>query len=97
VHALVIKEDPTIMRNTSARRDLTNCGVGIVWQLMLVTTPLYVIFRDLRGTLISLAVLISTSVFLKKFWYNRLEGGEGRMGGNEVALEAVPTAGLAGH
>jgi SSS family solute:Na+ symporter len=97
VHALVIKEDPTIMRNTNAVRDLTNCGVGIVWQLMLITTPLYVIFRDWRGTLISLVVLISTSVFLKKFWYDRLESGEGRIGGNEVALAAIPTVELAGH
>ena len=97
VHALVVKEDPTIIRNTNAGRDLTNCGVGIVWQLMLVTTPLYVIFRDLRGTLISLAVLISTSIFLKKFWYDRLESGEGRMGGNEVVLTGAPTAELAGH
>ena len=79
VHALVLKEDPTIMRNSNAVRDLTNCSVGIVWQLMLITTPLYVIFRDWRGTLISLAVLISTSVFLKRFWYDRLESGEGRM------------------
>ena len=97
VHALVVKDDPTIERNTNAVRDLTNCGVGICWQLTLVIVPLYVIFRDLRGTLISLAVLISTSIFLKKFWYDRLESGEGRMGGNEVGLTAVPTAELAGH
>ncbi len=97
VHALVVKEDPTIMRNTNALRDLTNCGVGIVWQLMLITTPLYVIFRDWRGTLISLAVLMSTSVFLKNFWYDRLESGEGRMGGNEVGLTGAATFELAGH
>ncbi len=85
------------MRNTNALRDLTNCGVGIVWQLMLITTPLYFIFRDWRGTLISLAVLMSTSVFLKNFWYDRLESGEGRMGGNEVGLTGAATFELAGH
>jgi hypothetical protein len=42
----------------------------------LVTIPLYVIFRDIRGTVISLVVLISASIFLKKFWYDRLEVGE---------------------
>jgi Na+/proline symporter len=77
VHDMVVAEDPTVERNTNAVRDLTNCLVGIPWQLMLVTIPLYVIFRDWLGTAISLAVLISTSVFLKKFWYDRLEGGEG--------------------
>ena len=74
---MVAAEDPTIKRNTDAPRDLLNCLVGIPWQLMLVTIPLYVIFRDVRGTVISLVVLISASIFLKKFWYDRLEVGEG--------------------
>ncbi len=36
VHAMLVKEDPSIQPNTDAARDLTNCGVGIVWQLTLV-------------------------------------------------------------
>ena len=71
--AQALKDDPTIEPNKNAARDLLNCGVGICWQLMLVTTPLYIIFRDLRGTLISLTILVVTTVFLKKFWYDRLE------------------------
>jgi solute:Na+ symporter, SSS family len=78
VHKMVAAEDPSIEPNKNVGRDLLNCFVGIPWQLTLVTIPLYVIFRDLRGTLISLAVLISASIFLKKFWYDRLERGEGR-------------------
>jgi SSS family solute:Na+ symporter len=80
VHELVVKEDPAIKRNTDAVRDLFNCGVGICWQLTLLTLPLYVVFRDLRGTLVSLAVLIVTMIFLKKSWYDNLESGEGRTG-----------------
>ena len=76
VHAKVVAEDPSIQLNTDAGRDLLNCLVGIPWQLTLVTIPLYVIFRDIRGTVISLVVLISASIFLKKFWYDRLEVGE---------------------
>ncbi len=76
VHAMVQKDDPTIEPNRNAARDLLNCGVGICWQLTLVTAPLYIIFRDLRGTLISLTVLVVTTVFLKKFWYDRLERHE---------------------
>jgi len=79
VHEMVVREDSTIEQNKGAVRDLTNCAVGIAWQLTLVTIPLYVVFRDLRGTLISLAVLVATTVFLKKFWYDQLESGEGRM------------------
>jgi hypothetical protein len=77
VHELVAREDPAVERNPHAARDLLNCFVGIPWQLMLVTIPLYVIFRDVRGVAISLTVLITTSVFLKFFWYDRLEQGEG--------------------
>ena len=77
MHAVVAKEDPSIHRNTEAPRDFLNIGVGVAWQLTLVTLPLYVIFRDLRGTVISVIVLVSSMIFLKKFWYDRLETGEG--------------------
>ena len=79
VHAMVALEDQTIEPNRNAGRDLTNCAVGIVWQLMLVTIPLYVVFRDWRRALISVAILAATSIFLKKFWYDRLKGDQGRM------------------
>ena len=73
IYEKVVAEDPAILPNTNAGRDLLNCLVGIPWQLTLVTIPLYVIFRDVRGTAISLAILISASIFLKKFWYDTLE------------------------
>jgi solute:Na+ symporter, SSS family len=78
VHALVAAEDPSFEENKNATRDLVNCLVGIPWQLMLVTIPLYVIFRDVRGVVVSLIVLISTTIFLKKFWYDRLERADER-------------------
>jgi SSS family solute:Na+ symporter len=78
IHALVAAEDPSFAENKNATRDLLNCLVGIPWQLMLVTIPLYVIFRDVRGVVVSLIVLISTTIFLKKFWYDRLESVDER-------------------
>jgi hypothetical protein len=94
VHEMIAREDPSIERNTNAARDLLNCAVGIPWQLTLVTIPLYVVFRDLRGTLISLAVLISASVFLKKFWYDRLESEQAEVTSERMPL--APTAEVAG-
>src|SRR5215813_9369843 len=76
VHELCVKDDPTIQRNTNAARDLLNCAVGICWQLTLVVIPLYVIFRDLSGTLIAVSALAATTLFLKRFWYDRLERDE---------------------
>ncbi len=72
VHDMVALEDRTIEPNRNAARDLINCAVGIAWQLTLVTIPLYVVFKNLRGLLISFAVLAVTTIFLKKFWYDRL-------------------------
>lgn len=96
VYAMLIKDDPAIQPNRDAPRDLLNCGVGIVWQLMLVVIPLYVIFRDVRGTLISLAVLAATTVFLKKFWYDRLDPGDGRTVADNSVLVSLPeVAGMA--
>jgi len=73
VYELVKAEDAAIEPNRDAVRDLTNCAVGIVWQLMLVTLPLYVIFRNSTAVLITAGILIVTSVFLKIRWYNHLE------------------------
>ncbi len=73
VHALVIKEDPAFERNRDAVRDLLACAIGICWQLTLVTIPLYVVFRDVRGAVISVAVLIVSMFILKQLWYDRLQ------------------------
>ncbi len=90
VHAIVAKADPSIQRNTEAPRDFLNIGVGVAWQVTLVTLPLYVIFRDWRGTVISLIVLIASMIFLKKFWYDRLEVGEGLAQGTDAILLGTP-------
>ena len=94
VHEMVAREDPSFQRNTNAARDLLNCAVGIPWQLTLVSIPLYVVFRDLRGTFISLAVLVSASVFLKKFWYDNLESEEAQTVPSAIPL--APPAEVAG-
>jgi Na+/proline symporter len=94
VHAMVAAEDPSFEENKNATRDLVNCLVGIPWQLMLVTIPLYVIFRDVRGVVVSLIVLISTTIFLKKFWYDRLDRSDDRALSHENELKpAVEIAG----
>jgi hypothetical protein len=56
---------------------------------MLVTIPLYVIFRDVRGVVVSLIVLISTTIFLKKFWYDKLEPVDDRTVTSESKLRAA--------
>ena len=73
VHEMLVRENGAFEPNRNAARDLTNCVIGIVWQLTLITIPLYVVFRDWRGTLISLVIFVVTTFTLKKWWYDRLE------------------------
>jgi hypothetical protein len=91
VHAMVVRDDPSFQRRPSAARDLLNCAVGIVWQLMLVTIPIYVVLRDARGAVVSLLVLAATSFFLKKFWFDRMNREEAQ---SEHARTAVASAQL---
>ncbi|HWP41731.1 MAG TPA: sodium:solute symporter, partial [Blastocatellia bacterium] len=72
VYEQVIKDDPSFEKNRDFARDMINCVVGVAWQITLVTIPLYIVFRDTEGLWISIAVLVATSIFLKKFWYDHL-------------------------
>jgi Na+/proline symporter len=69
----VVAEDPTFIPNRGAARDLTNVAVGIVWQLCLVTLPIYLVLHKWTIALGILVLLVVTSAFMKINWYNRLE------------------------
>jgi Na+/proline symporter len=66
-------EDPAFEPNRNCARDWTNVAVGIVWQLTLVTVPVYLVVRNWRWFWVSVAVLAVTSVFIKFNWYDKLE------------------------
>jgi hypothetical protein len=55
-------------------RDAVNVAVGIVAQMTLVTIPLYMILRDMRGLWLSVLVLLVAGFVLKKNWYEKLDG-----------------------
>lgn len=73
IHDKVLLANPNFKTRASFSRDATNCLVAMVWQIPLWTIPIYVIFRDLRGVWISVAVLLATSFILKKNWLDKLE------------------------
>jgi solute:Na+ symporter, SSS family len=50
-----------------------NVSVGIVWQLCLVTMPIYLVLRYWSGFWISAGIIAVTSIFMKFNWYDRLE------------------------
>ncbi|HVU25410.1 MAG TPA: sodium:solute symporter family protein [Opitutus sp.] len=73
VCAKIKAQDPAFERNRNFGRDAVNCIVAITWQIPLWTIPVYFVFRDTRALWISVAVLLVTSWFLKKNWFDKLE------------------------
>ncbi len=59
--------------NRNAAHDLTNVAVGIVWQLCLVTLPIYIVLKQWTWSAAIFVVLVATSAYLKRSWYDRLE------------------------
>ena len=73
IRAKVIAEDPNFHPNRSAARDLTNVAVGIVWQLTLVTMPIYLVLRQWSVFAGIFALFAVTSTIMKFNWYDKLE------------------------
>jgi len=73
VHREVIKDNPEFKKNQAFKRDMFNSLVGIIWQMMLIVAPIYLIIREYKGMIYSLIILAVTSVILKFNWYNKLE------------------------
>ncbi|MGA2914689.1 MAG: sodium:solute symporter family protein [Sedimentisphaerales bacterium] len=73
VYEGIRQREPNFERNKNFKRDMVNVVVGTVWQISLVTIPIYIIIRELGAMAISAAVLAATSIFLKKNWFNKLE------------------------
>jgi Na+/proline symporter len=73
IRRAVLAADPSFPPNHDAGRDALNVVVAIAWQMTLVTIPLYMVLRDMKGLGISALILLVTSGILKKTWYDRLE------------------------
>ncbi len=73
IHEKVAQENPSFRANTAFKRDAVNVAVGIVWQITLTLIPIYLVIRQFRSMLVTIAVLVITSIFLKKNWYDKLE------------------------
>ena len=66
-------QDPEFVENKDFSRDMINVLVGIVWQMTMVVMPMYLILKYFRQLGICFVIFIVCSIFLKKFWYDKLE------------------------
>jgi len=65
-------EDPMFEPNTDCSRHWFNVTVGIIWQVTLVALPVYIVVQNPRGIVGALAVLVATTLILKKSWFDHL-------------------------
>lgn len=73
IRAKVMAEDPSFVPNTEGVHDMVNVAVGIVWQMCLMSLPIYIVLKQWNWSAGILAVLVATSVYMKFNWYDRLE------------------------
>jgi len=69
----VMKEDPSFQPNREFSRDVVNVIVGIVWQLTMVTMPIYIVLRQWSWAGGIAGLFVVTSAILKFNWYDKLE------------------------
>ncbi|MBK8392677.1 MAG: Na+:solute symporter [Saprospiraceae bacterium] len=72
IRAQVIAENPEFDGNSKLGKDLFNVVIGIIWQSALVIFPIYLILLKGVPTFIAIAVVVVTSIILKKTWYDKL-------------------------
>lgn len=65
-------EDTGFEPDTDCSRHWFNVTVGIIWQVTLVTLPVYIVIQNPRGIVGTLAVLLATTIILKKSWFDHL-------------------------
>jgi SSS family solute:Na+ symporter len=65
--------EPGFQPNRRFGLDAFNVALAVVWQMTLVTMPLYMVLKNGKGFWISVVVFVVTSAILKKTWHERIE------------------------
>ena len=77
IYEKVKKADPQFIANKNFKRDMSNIFVGIIWQITLMATPVFLVIREYTSLIICVVILILTSIILKFNWWNKLEENYG--------------------
>jgi hypothetical protein len=72
IHQKVLQLDPAFKSDANFKRDMFNVAVGIVWQTSLVALPIFIVVRE-KGSMVSaLAILLVSSLVLRKTWWKNI-------------------------
>ncbi len=72
VYKAVLIDEPGFERNKDFKRDMFNIVIGIIWQTSMIVIPIYFILHENLSMITSAAILLITSLILKKTWYDKL-------------------------
>ena len=70
---LVQSEDASFHPNRNFGWDSLNVAMAMIWQMTLVTMPLYMVLKNWKGLWISAIIFVVLSGVLKKTWHDRME------------------------
>jgi solute:Na+ symporter, SSS family len=73
VYEKVVKLHPEFVPNKNFKKDMFNVLVGMIWQVTLMATPLFLVIREYTSLIVAIIILIITSTILKLNWWNKLE------------------------
>jgi len=73
IYEKVVVENPGFKKNTGFARDMVNVFVGTIWQTSLRIIPIFLIVFDYKSMWAAVLLVIVTTIFLKKNWYDKLE------------------------
>jgi len=73
VYESLLVDFPDLRKNNSFLRDMGNCVVGVIWQTSLTAMPIFLVIQDFGKMGIAGAFVIATSIYLKIFWYDKIE------------------------
>jgi solute:Na+ symporter, SSS family len=73
VHELVMKDNPSFEPNRRFKLDMFNVALGIIAQCCLTILPMYIVLWMKLPLLITVVLLFTIILILKKTWWNKLE------------------------
>ncbi|HSI69192.1 MAG TPA: sodium:solute symporter family protein [Gillisia sp.] len=81
----VMAENPSFVANKDFKRDSLNILVGIVWQLAQVVLPIYFMIKENYYALVWVVVLLITTWYLKKNWWDHLKNADTEIEKEKIA------------
>lgn len=72
IKAKAMTADTHFTIESTATRDLFNVFIGMIWQMTFVLAPVLLVMKSFLWMAVSVVVMLITSIFLKKNWYERL-------------------------